>query len=206
MKRILLLIASMMLLTPSPVSAWGPRTHLEIAARLDEGDEFKLGSILPDMALAMSYAGFETEDAPKKQRALHSQEFVEALPEGDFARGWGCHIVSDAIEEAYAEEVGSADFAVDSFYDTDCDVRITERHKSIIQEALNESYPGLWEITDKEWRHIELAYRGYLAWYDVLFPDMDTSKFHDHEYYVWRSVFESCLHVKGAMVKDAVII
>jgi len=197
MKQLIVILFLVALLIPSPVMAWGPRTHVAIANELGEfGDEFVSGVLLPDFSLAYQRAGHS--EYPNLQTVTHSPEFLSILgriASSDFVRGWRCHVLADEIESAYsAERMGqgapmSADWPVDNAYWPDAPW-FEEAHTVWIQYVLAEM--GV-DVVVPPYRSLDAIYSWYIQnqtpkpryqavvheWYD------------DYEDYVARSIIAS---------------
>jgi len=199
----LLLLVALAVLCPSPVYAWGPITHLEIAHMQGYPDkwadvDYQYGSLLPDFSLACRMVD---SSYPNLQSVTHTQEFVDALREvasEDFCNGWQAHLDADKVESLYSREriaAGApcgADWVVDQAY----------------AEELNRAAPWM-ELRHQEWIdyaldtvgceadcpyyvRLDMIYSGYIGGYQpnkAYYQEVLNEWYSDYQEYVDRAAF-----------------
>jgi len=189
MRVLIAILLIVIVLIPSQVMAWGPRTHIQIAHELERtSNDFLAGSVLPDFSLSLRARGV---DYPNLQSVTHSQEFIDLLPEGDFKDGWIAHVESDKIETAYSKQRISegapmgADYPVDQAYHVDQPI-ITETHGAIIDDILDKL--GI-DRPETDWRLVNSTYRVYIRcyWMDK-YKKVLNEWYSDYQEYVDKSV------------------
>jgi len=173
--RLLLLAIVLVVLCPSPVMAWGPITHLEIAHMQGytgmSGECYQSGSILPDFSLAYR---MKDSSYPNLQSVTHTDEFVAALREiahKDFCDGWQAHLDADKVESLYSREriadgaPESADWVVDQAYAEDMKDNapwFIPAYQVWIDYALDAV--GC-EVDCPKWQMLDALYSGYIGGY-----------------------------------------
>jgi len=187
--KVIVLLVVGILLIPSPVLAWGPRTHVQIAHQLEQAsNDFLAGSVLPDYSLSLGALG---DDYPNLQSITHSQEFIDLLPEGDFKNGWIAHVESDKVESSYSRlKLGEgapmgADYPVDQAYHVDPPY-ITSSHGAIIEDVLDNL--GV-DHPETDWQRVNSTYRVYIrCYYMDRYKKVLNEWYPDYQEYVDKSV------------------
>jgi len=194
MRRLVFLLVMVAVVIPSPVMAWGPRTHLhmayELGADVEKDADFMIGTILPDLSLALRAAGHS--EWPDLQSVTHSEAFLEVLPEGAFRDGWRAHLDADAVEYAYSRErmdAGapySADFPVDLVYEIEEMPEVVQRHVGLVRaafDAVGVETPWI-DSWDVDW-----IFSNYVHWvYREAYRPCLEEWYSDYEDYVDRSM------------------
>jgi len=203
MRTLIIGLLAITLLIPSPVLAWGPRTHVEIAHRLGEtNSDYLWGTVLPDYSLALRYAG---HDYPNLQSVTHSSEFLEALWQTDatpaFIYGWEAHCKADEIETAYSRSKAgapmSADWPVDQAFQQELpEVRLY--HCLWIWDALKAV-----GVDEEVPVNVLPIYRMYMSYYNNDYEDVLDEWYSDYEDYVQDSV--EYIGLRGDVNKDDVV-
>jgi len=189
MRTLIIGLLVAILLIPSPILAWGPRTHTEIAHQLEQtSNDFLAGSVLPDYSLSLRALG---DDYPNLQSITHSQEFIDLLPEGDFKNGWIAHVESDKIESDYSRlKLGEgapmgADYPVDQAYHVDPPY-ITSSHGAIVEDVLDKL--GV-DRPETDWQRVNSTYRVYIRCYRMdKYKKVLNEWYPDYQEYVDKSV------------------
>ncbi len=203
MRKLILILAVILLLCPTPALAWGPTAHENIGQTatdwlVTDNSAFQAGVVMVDVARARSPA------QPTEHTMFHAPAYsvnlktMATTPElKAFVHGYQTHLASDLVQNAY----GNVDEAVDAILGTGPihSITLTNAEADLMVAAWVTTYPAYSWQPDRAWiLAAQIAFNFYLRY------NLYTQAQHDAALLAWPG-YQTYLTLSAKNSLDAIV-